>query len=187
MIDREKFQLRAQTPVSKSKEDACESTMGLIPSPCNCVHVFRNMIFYQNWLNRCTRDEGSRLEMHQSFPVGAGTLGPEDKLGPRKRRKDPLLDHVDSFTSAICTLPAHKDGLVELNACAHERDGLIFHPIHHVGESRSEDQDGVKERTVWCRNKYRGFIFCALMACYFDPVEARAKKTKSPKPIHHCA
>ena len=81
---------------------------------------------------------------------------------------------------------------------------------------------------MWCRNKYRGFIFCALMACYlagrgkakmmkcniftctiysfkdqtnetvgnmyimvvgsqafyFDPMEARAKKTKSPKPIH---
>ena len=61
MVDREKFQLRAvkilskfqdfqhnilvhcakdfapQAPVSKSKEDACESTMGLIPSPCNCV------------------------------------------------------------------------------------------------------------------------------------------------------
>ena len=26
------------------------------------------MIFYQNWLNRRTRDEGSRLEMHQCFP-----------------------------------------------------------------------------------------------------------------------
>ena len=85
---------------------------------------------------------------------------------------------------------------------------------------------------MWCRNKYRGFIFCALMACYlagrgkakmmkcnifnfftctiynlkdqtnetvgniyimvvddsqafyFDPMEARAEKTKSPKPIH---
>ena len=31
-------------------------------------HVFRNMIFYQNWLNRRTRDERSRLEMHQGFP-----------------------------------------------------------------------------------------------------------------------
>ena len=83
-------------------------------------------------------------------------------------------------------------------------------------------------KPVWCRNKYRGFIFCALMACYlagrgkakmmkcniftctiysfkdqtnetvgnmyimvvgsqafyFDPMEARAEKTKSPKPIH---
>ena len=31
-------------------------------------HILRNVISYQDWLNRCSRDESTRLELHQCFP-----------------------------------------------------------------------------------------------------------------------
>ena len=60
--------------------------------------------------------------------------------------KEVTLVSRTSPSGSLC--PGNVSWENDLNAWAHEWDGLIFHPIHHVGESRSEDQDGVKERTT---------------------------------------
>ena len=115
-------------------------------------HILRNVISYQDWLNRCSRDESTRLELHQCFPENKrevkfetwsicqfvtcssrfpqakqqteakeGAKGPSSKIGEIRLLKihiitdsHPLLDHIDSLASAVCSLPTHKNGLVEL-------------------------------------------------------------------------
>ena len=58
---------------------------------------------------------------------------------------------------AHCTM---KSIISNLNACPHKWDGEVFHPVHHVGKSRGEHHDCIKERAkVGYVTHYRGVYF----------------------------
>ena len=53
-----------------------------------------------------------------------------------------------------------KSIISNLNACPHKWDGEVFHPVHHVGKSRGEHHDCIKERAkVGYVTNYRGVYF----------------------------
>ena len=71
--------------------------MTLAVGPCYTVFHIVSNIPQNDWLYRLPRIKGTQLESDKQFPVGVGTFGKKDYLGP-------IFIRIGAFTYRVCHL-----------------------------------------------------------------------------------
>ena len=132
-------------------------------------------------LNRFSRIERSRLEGHESLPVGAASLRKDHELRPRISAPDPPDDLLDGLLSRLGIFPGHAQGLGALDTFPDERDGLVLLPTHDVGQSGKEGGEAVEKGGVGRDHQDRCLLRTGLDALNVHGEESRDPEGHPPE------